>query len=312
MQWSLRSNNKSPESLGRVVVLMGGDSAERDISLNTGKNILEALHAMKVDAYGIDVGLDIATQLQGNRPDRAFIALHGPGGEDGVMQGLLEWMKIPYTGSDVTSSAVSMNKALTKWVWEANDIPTLPMHLITPGSDYREHVERLGFPLCVKPTCEGSSVGVTRVDNWEALPAALASASQFNAPVMLEPWIDGRELTVGIIGDYALPVLEIRPKSGFYDYKNKYQKGATEYHCPATMSEPLTQKIRALSLKAFNVLGCRHWGRIDLMLDRQEGIWLLENNTVPGMTGTSLVPKAAKVEGVSFEQLVYEILWQSV
>ncbi len=312
MQWSLRSNKKSPESLGRVAVLMGGDSAEREISLVTGKNILEALQSMKVDAYGVDVGLDIAMQLQANRPDRAFIALHGPGGEDGVIQGLLEWMKIPYTGSDVTSSAVSMNKALTKWIWQANDIPTLPMHLITPGEDYQKQIEALGFPLCVKPIGEGSSVGVTRVDTLAELPAAIESANQFKSTIMLEPWIVGRELTVGIIGNYALPIIEIRPKTEFYNYKNKYQPGSTEYICPAQIAEPLAREIRALSLKAFKLLGCRHWGRIDLMLDENEGIWLLENNTIPGMTGTSLVPKAAKFEGVNFEQLVYEILWQSV
>jgi len=312
MQWSLRSKNKSPETLGRVAVLMGGDSAEREVSLVTGKNILEALQAMQVDAYGVDVGLDIAMQLQANRPDRAFIALHGPGGEDGVIQGLLEWMKIPYTGSDVTSSAVCMNKALTKWIWQANNIPTLPMHLIADGENYQKQIEALGFPLCVKPIGEGSSVGVTRVDSWETLPAAIEKASQFKSTIMLEPWIVGRELTVGIVGDYALPIIEIRPKTEFYNYKNKYQPGSTEYICPAQIAEPLAREIRALSLKAFNLLGCRHWGRIDLMLDENEGIWLLENNTIPGMTGTSLVPKAAKFEGVNFEQLVYEILWQSV
>lgn len=312
MQWSLVSKDKSPQALGRVAVLMGGNSAEREISLITGKNILKALQDMQVDAYGVDVGLDIATQLQTNRPDRVFIALHGPGGEDGVIQGLLEWMEIPYTGSNVTSSAVSMNKVLTKWIWQANEIPTLPMHLVTADKDYQKQVEALGFPLCVKPISEGSSVGVTRVDDWHGVSAAIESASKYNSEIMLEPWIDGRELTVGIVGNYALPVIEIQPKSEFYTYKNKYTAGMTEYLCPAPIAEPLAQKIRALSLKAFNLLGCRHWGRVDLMLDKNEGIWLLENNTIPGMTALSLVPKAAKVEGVGFEQLVYEILWQSV
>lgn len=312
MQWSLVSKDKSPQDLGRVAVLMGGNSAEREISLVTGNNILKALQAMNVNAYGVDVGLDIATKLHADRPDRAFIALHGPGGEDGVIQGLLEWMEIPYTGSDVTSSAVSMNKVLTKWIWQANQIPTLPMHLVTTEADYQQQITELGFPLCVKPISEGSSVGVTRVENWDGVASAITAASQYNSQVMLEPWIDGRELTVGIVGDYALPVIEIQPKTNFYNYKNKYTAGMTEYLCPAPIAEPLAQQIRSLALKAFNLLGCRHWGRVDLMLDNNEGIWLLENNTIPGMTATSLVPKAAKIEGVGFEQLVYEILWQSI
>jgi D-alanine-D-alanine ligase len=310
--WVLASKDKKPSDLGRVAVLMGGDSAEREISLVTGANILAALQRMGVDAYGIDVRDDIIEQLRSNRPDRVFIALHGPGGEDGVIQGLLEWMKIPYSGSDVASSALTMNKIHTKYVWECNGIPTPPMVIVDHNPDYRAAAEKIGLPLCIKPSNEGSSFGVTRVDEWSQFDEAIEKARQFNFAVMIEPWIEGRELTVGIIGDYALPIIEIRPKLGVYDYTSKYVKGSTEYLCPAPISDALSSVIRSVCLRAFELTGCRGWGRLDLMLDNQDKFWLLELNSIPGMTETSLVPKAAKAEGVNFEQLVYEIIWLSV
>lgn len=310
--WVLASKDKDPRALGRVAVLVGGNSSEREISLVTGSNILAALQRVGVDAYSIDVDETISEQLRKDRPDRVFIALHGPGGEDGKIQGLLEEMNIPFTGSGVSSSALTMNKIFTKCVWEYHGIPTLPMIIVDHDPDYRENAKSFGLPLCVKPSNEGSTIGVTRVDDWSHLDAAVTTAHQYEINTMIEPWVEGRELTVGIIGNYALPIIEIRPKMGFYDYNSKYVKGSTEYICPAPLSDALSSAIRAECLRAFQVTGCKGWGRIDLMLDNQDRFWLLELNTIPGMTETSLVPKAAKAEGVDFDQLVYEILWLSV
>jgi D-alanine-D-alanine ligase len=312
VNWVLASTDKNPADLGRVAVLMGGNSSEREISLVTGNNVLAALQRAGVDAYGVDVGENIIDQLRNDRPDRVFIALHGPGGEDGEIQGLLQWMKIPFTGSGVASSALTMNKVTTKCVWECNGIPTPPMVVVGHNPDYLEAVKKIGLPLCVKPSNEGSSFGVTRVDDWSQLDAAIESARKYHFEIMIEPWIEGRELTVGVVGNYALPIIEIRPKIGMYDYQSKYVKGSTDYFCPAPISDALSSAIRAISLRAFQLTGCRGWGRIDLMLDNQDRFWLLEVNTIPGMTETSLVPKAAKAEGVDFDQLVYEIIWLSV
>lgn len=310
--WVLVSENKDPRELGRVAVLMGGDSSEREVSLVTGSNVLAALQRQGVDAYAIDVDETISEQLRNDRPDRVFIALHGPGGEDGKIQGLLEEINIPFTGSDVSSSALTMNKIFTKCVWEYHKIPTPPMAIVGHDPDYVENAKKIGLPLCVKPSNEGSTMGVTRVDDWSEFAPAVKKASEFEINTMIEPWIEGRELTVGIVGNYALPIIEIRPKTGFYDYNSKYVKGSTEYICPAPLSDALSSVIRSVCLRAFQVTGCKGWGRIDLMLDNQDRFWLLELNTIPGMTETSLVPKAAKVEGVDFDQLVYEILWLSV
>lgn len=310
--WVLASDGKKPEDLGRVAVLMGGTSSEREISLVTGNNVLAALLRSGVDAYALDVGVDVIDQLKRDPPDRAFIALHGPGGEDGKIQGLLQWMDIPFTGCDVASSALTMNKISTKCLWECAGIPTPPMVFVDDSRDYLAAAEKLGLPLCVKPSNEGSSFGLSRVDDWSQLDAAVAKAGRYGHGVLIESWIDGRELTVGIVGDYALPIIEIRPKSGTYDYHSKYVKGSTDYFCPAPISDAISNAIRAVALRSFQVAGCRGWGRVDLMLDHQDRFWLLELNTVPGMTETSLVPKAAKAEGVDFDQLVYEILWLSV
>lgn len=311
-KWLHASQNKNPKDLGRVAVLMGGNSGEREVSLVTGNAILAALQRQGVDAYGIDVHDGISEQLRTDRPDRAFIALHGPGGEDGVIQGLLQWLNIPYTGSNVGSSALTMNKVFTKYAWECNGIPTPPMVVVDHNPDYLAAAKRIGLPLCVKPSNEGSSLGVTRVEDWSELEAAITLAKQYHEFVMIEPWIEGRELTVGIIGNYALPIIEIRPKLGMYDYHSKYTKGCTEYLCPAPISDALSSEIRAMCLRAFQLTGCVGWGRLDLILDNQDRFWILELNTIPGMTETSLVPKAAKAEGVEFDQLVYEIIWLSV
>lgn len=310
--WVLASKEKDPRALGRVAVLMGGNSSEREISLVTGRNILAALQRCGVDAYSVDVDENISEHLRKDRPDRVFIALHGPGGEDGKIQGLLQEMNIPFTGSGVSSSALTMNKIFTKCVWEYHGIPTPPMIIVDHDPDYLESAKKIGLPLCVKPSNEGSTMGVTRVNDWSEIDAAINTANQYEINTMIEPWIEGRELTVGIIGNYALPIIEIRPKMGFYDYDSKYIKGSTDYLCPAPLSDALSSAIRAVCLRAFQLTGCKGWGRIDLMLDNQDRFWLLELNTIPGMTETSLVPKAAKAEGVDFDQLVYEILWLSV
>lgn len=298
----------STEEFGRVAVLMGGESSERQISLNTGSNVLTALLEKGIDAVGIDVQADIATRLAEEGIDRAFIALHGPGGEDGVIQGMLEMLKIPYTGSGVAASALTLNKAFTKWVWASNRIPTLDFVYLDNDTKLDDIIARLGLPLCVKPVDEGSSFGVSRVDKAEDLQKAISHAQQYNSKIIIEPWVIGRELTVGILNDRVLPIIEVRSTRGYYDFESKYQVGYTEYLCPADISKSLEAEIGRICLKAFHITGCQSWGRIDLMLDKDNHPWLLEVNTVPGMTNTSLVPKAAKQLGISFADCVVNIL----
>jgi len=299
------------DEFGRVAVLMGGQSAEREVSLNTGTNVLNALKEKNVNAIGIDVDENIDDVLRKEKISRAFIALHGPGGEDGVMQGLLETIHIPYTGSGVFASALTMHKPLTKSLLSNYGLPVSDYRIVNKTTDTSALVESIPLPICVKPFVEGSSLGVSRVDRLEDLVAAIEEAAQYGE-VMAEPWVVGRELTIGILGDQALPVIEIRPKSGFYDYKSKYTKGATEYLCPAPISPELTKKAQDVSLEAFRIAGCKGWGRVDLMVDDAGNMSILEINTIPGMTETSLVPKAAKELGLSFSDLCFEILKQTL
>lgn len=287
---------------------MGGTSAEREVSLVTGAQITKALIQQGVNAIPVDVGLDIAQQLQTLKPDRAFIALHGRGGEDGVIQALLEMCQIPYTGSGVTASALTMNKAFSKWVFQSNHLPTPDFVLYKDGMDLNQIVDKLGLPLCVKPVSEGSSLGVTRVTEIEKIPDAVDFAAQYGKSVLIEPWLDGCEVTVGILDHKPLPVIAIRTSSGFYDYEHKYQVGNTEYSCPTGFDAKLNKVIQDVALQAFEITGCQSWGRVDLFLDKKEQPWILEVNTIPGMTPTSLVPKAALVEGMNFERLVWKIL----
>ncbi len=293
---------------GKVAVLMGGTSAEREISLVTGKAITDALVKQNVNAVSVDVGNDIAQRLHELKPDRAFVALHGRGGEDGTIQALLEMYHIPYTGSGVTASALTMNKALTKWVFQSNKLSTPDFVLYDPSMTKEEIIDRLGLPLCVKPIAEGSSLGVSRVDKADQLDEAIASAAKFGKSVMIEPWVEGFETTVGILNGEALPVIKISTKSGFYDFEHKYQVGQTEYHCPSGFSKEVNEAIQDIALKAFKITGCQSWGRVDLVLDNEHKPWLLEVNTIPGMTPTSLVPKAALQQGINFDQLVWKIL----
>lgn len=304
--------NYSAEDFGKVVVLMGGFSAEREISLVSGKNVLEALIRSGVNAVGLDVQHDVVEKLKTMKPDRAFIALHGPGGEDGSIQGLLEYLQIPYTGTGVTGSAVTIDKPLTKLVWESTGIPTSTFRIVRDLEAAITVMEELGFPLCIKPTNDGSSVGVTKVVDPEQLPAAFNKAASFGSRVMIEPWIEGNEFTVGILGNNALPVIEIQTPHTFYDFDAKYNEDTTKYICPSLLSPERESELQELAFRAFQVVGCSGWGRVDLMEDHLGNFWFLEINTIPGMTDHSLVPKAAKVLGMSFDQVVMEVLAHSL
>ena len=297
-----------PAAFGKVAVLMGGLSAEREVSLKSGAAVLESLQRQGVDAHGVDVGRDIASVLLEGEFDCAFIALHGRRGEDGVMQGLLETLNIPFTGSGVLGSALSMDKVRSKQVWLSAGLPTPKFVQLHEATDWNAVVADLGLPLAVKPVHEGSSLGAARVENAAGLEPAWREAVAFDAAVMAEPWIMGEEYTVGILADEALPVIRLETPREFYDYQAKYKADDTRYHCPAGLDAETEKAMQTLALQAFNALGATGWGRIDLMLDADGKPWLLENNTVPGLTDHSLVPMAAKAAGIEFDELVLRIL----
>jgi D-alanine-D-alanine ligase len=246
--------------------------------------------------------------------DRAFIVLHGRGGEDGQIQGVLEWLNIPYTGTGVQGSAIGMDKVKTKQVWQGSDLPTAPYRIISQESDLAEVVANLGLPLIIKPVHEGSSVGMSKVEKAEDLAAAIAKATQHDAVVMAEKWITGREFTISFLNGQPLPVIRLQPPAdvAFYDYEAKYQRNDVEYGIPCGLSTEEEQKLQALCLRAFQAVGASGWGRIDAMQDEQGNFWLLEVNTVPGMTSHSLVPKAANAVGYSFDALCVQILEQTL
>ena len=298
--------------LGKVAVLLGGVSAEREISLQSGAAVLAALQRRGVDAYGIDVGKDIVSVLMAGNYDRAFVVLHGRQGEDGIMQAVLEMLDIPYTGSGVLGSALSMDKVRSKQIWQAAKLPTPSFACLSADSDWAAIVDKLGLPLAVKPVHEGSSLGTARVERLENLESAYLEAAKFDSTVMVEPWIIGDEYTVAIINGEALPVIRLETSREFYDYLAKYEADDTCYHCPCGLDGTAEKNIRALALEGFEVLGASSWGRIDLMLDDSGQPWLLENNTVPGMTDHSLVPMAAKAAGIEFDELVWRILASTV
>ncbi len=297
-----------PRSFGKVAVLMGGWSGEREVSLVSGAAVLDALRARGVDAQGVDVGRDICEQLRGGRYDRAFNVVHGTGGEDGVLQGVLEVLRIPYTGSGVTASALAMDKLLTKRIWRSAGLPTPNFMRLTPDSDLAAVVATLGLPVVVKPAAEGSSIGVSIVEDAADLAAAYAAAAEGGGEVFAEQYVQGDELTCGILDNEALPLIRVATAQRFYDYHAKYVSDDTQYFCPAGLSEADERDVRKLSLAAFRVLGAEGWGRIDCFRDRQGKVWLIELNTVPGMTSHSLVPKAARAAGIEFEELVLRIL----
>ena len=299
-----------PRAFGKVAVLLGGTSAEREVSLVTGDRIYAALVRSGVDCTMIDPADDLLGQLEAYQPDRAFIALHGRGGEDGTVQGLLESMGIPYQGSGVLASALAMDKYRTKLLWQAVGLPTPDFRLVESEEMLEYCVELL--PVFVKPSLEGSSVGVARVDREQDLLPAYEKASQHGGSVLVEQFIDGPEYTVGILDGEPLPVIRIESQNEFYDYEAKYLSNQTGYRLPSGLSKTREQEMQALALTAFEALGCSGWGRVDFMEDQRGRFWLLEVNTIPGMTEHSLVPMAAKAVGLDFDQLVLAILKSSM
>jgi len=295
-------------NLGKVAVLLGGKSAEREVSLNSGGMVLAALKKKGVDAHAFDPAEKSIESLKKERFDRAFIALHGRFGEDGTMQGILEWLGIPYTGSGVLASALAMDKLRTKRIWSAEGLPTARYAVLTKEMNLKVVARKLGLPLFVKPASEGSSVGMSKVKRVGELEEAFALAVNYDPVVIAEKFIDGPELTVGILGEQVLPVIRIETPREFYDYEAKYIANDTRYLIPAGLTDKKEHEIRALCLEAFRALGCRGWGRVDLMLDKRGRPYLLEINTSPGMTDHSLVPMAAKAVGISYEDLCVKIL----
>lgn len=295
----------------QIAVLMGGLSGEREVSLRTGKAILGALQQEGYRAVGIDVGRDLPLRLSETKAELAFVALHGRYGEDGSVQGMLELLGIPYTGSGVLASALAMDKALTKQLLLHHELPTPGYHVMTRGGDPGEILEKCRhFPVVVKPVREGSTIGITIAQNREDLERGLTEALRYDDTVMVEDYIEGLEVTVGVLGGEALPIIQIVPEGGFYDYTAKYTPGKTEFILPAPLEAKLYNRVQDIAEAACQVLGCRGAARVDFMV-RQRECFCLEVNTVPGMTATSLLPKAAAEAGIPFTELVQKILEQA-
>ncbi|MBD8491840.1 D-alanine--D-alanine ligase [Pseudomonas syringae] len=308
---SLRST-LAPEDFGRVAVLFGGKSAEREVSLKSGAAVLDALLSAGVDAFGIDVGDDLLQRMGAEKIDRAFIVLHGRGGEDGSMQGLLECLGIPYTGSGVLASALAMDKLRTKQIWSGLGLPT-PLHAVLRSEyDCICAATELGLPLIVKPAHEGSSIGMAKVSDVQQLIAAWKTASTYDSQVLVEQWIEGPEFTVASLRGQVLPPIGLGTPHTFYDYDAKYLAHDTQYRIPSGLDARQTQELETLTAQACEAIGISGWARTDVMQDAQGRFWLLEVNTVPGMTDHSLVPMAARAAGLDFQQLVLAILADSV
>ena len=297
-----------PKEFGRVAVLFGGDSTEREISLLSGNAVLAALKRSKVDAHSFDPRDKPLTLLLEERFDRVWIALHGPGGEDGTLQGALEYLGMPYTGSGVMGSAIGMDKLRTKRLAQASGVATAPFLLLTGPQDFDHAVEKLGLPMIVKPATQGSSVGMSKVEKAADLPAAYAAAAKTDRIVFAESWIVGGEYTVSVLQGRALPSIRIETPRSFYDYEAKYFRDDTKYHCPSGLSAPAEQHLANLALATFDAAGAEGWGRVDFMMDAAGRPLLLEFNTIPGMTDHSLVPMAARAAGMDFDQLVWRVL----
>jgi D-alanine-D-alanine ligase len=300
-------------TFGKVGVLFGGRSAEREVSLMSGSGVLKALQNQGIDAHAFDPAERSLAELAAEKFDRVFIALHGRYGEDGTLQGALEQLGIPYTGPGVLASSIAMDKAMTKRLWMASDLPTPKFEMLTANSDWHAVAAALGLPLIVKPAHEGSTLGLTKVTHADQLPDAYALAARFDSAVMAEEFISGMELTCPILGygdqAKALPVIRIIAPDANYDYQNKYFTNDTQYLCPCGLTPEQEQEIQALVVASYRALGCRGWSRADVMLRASDNKpFLLEINTSPGMTGHSLVPMSAKVAGLGYEQLCVEIL----
>jgi len=330
------AKNASAEKVGRVAVMMGGDSAEREVSLNSGQAALEALLAEGIDAFAMDISFkseekktvndkgSICQQINREKFDTAFIALHGRGGEDGVIQGALEAQGIPYTGCGVLASALGMDKLRTKLLWSGNGLPTPPFEWLNmkgffTGRDelakkkdlaekIKEITEKIGFPVMVKPAHEGSSIGMSKAVDSVSLEKALTTAAKYDDEILVEKWITGKEYTAAILNGQVLPLIELETPRDFYDYQAKYINDDTLYHCPCGLEEQQQVHYQSLALKAFNSIGARGWGRVDFMCDESGQLWLIEINTVPGLTSHSLVPMAAGSAGISFNALIVQIL----
>ena len=306
----ISSNIQDPAVFGKVAVVYGGKSSEREVSLWSGAAVLAALKSKGIDAHGVDTQeVSLLNYLKDEKFDRVFIVLHGRGGEDGVLQGALEYLEIPYTGSGVLASSVGMDKLKTKQIWKAQNLPVLESYII----DDIETAERLrsvlSYPLAVKPAEEGSSIGVSRVDHADDLVKAWESAGGYNSPVFAENWIVGNgEFTCAVLNGVALPIIRMETDMAFYDYEAKYLRDDTRYFCPSGLPEAEEMRFRGLCEDAFKSLGAKGWGRVDFVVDADNNPWLLEINTVPGMTNHSLVPMAAKTAGISFEELCWLIL----
>jgi D-alanine-D-alanine ligase len=297
-----------PKEFGRVAVLLGGDSSEREISLLSGSAVLAALGRRGVAAAAFDPQERSLLELTTQGFDRVWIALHGPGGEDGTLQGALEYLGIPYTGSGVAGSAIAMDKLRTKRLAQAIGVASPDAMELRGAEDFELALERLELPLIVKPATQGSSVGMTKVERAEALPAAYATAAAVDRSVFAEAWITGREYTVAVLRGTALPSIRIETPRGFYDYEAKYFRDDTRYLCPSGLSQPAEQHLQSLALAAFGAAGGEGWGRADFMMDAAGRPLLLEVNTVPGMTSHSLVPMAARAAGIDFDELVWRVL----
>jgi D-alanine-D-alanine ligase len=297
---------------GKVGVLYGGRSAEREVSIMSGTGVHQALTSAGVDAHLFDTGTNTFAQLEEAGFDRVFIALHGRYGEDGTIQGALELLGIPYTGSGVAASALAMDKIMTKRVWLQHGLPTPAFEVLDENTELRRVPDGLGLPLIIKPPHEGSTVGITKVRGYSDMKEAYKQAARFDAEVLAEQFITGRELTVALLGGgrsaRALPVIEIVAPGGNYDYEHKYFADDVQYFCPADLPAELAGEVQRISVAAYRALGCEGWGRADFMLDAQNRPWLLEMNTSPGMTGHSLVPKAAQAAGMTYSELCVAIL----
>jgi D-alanine-D-alanine ligase len=300
------------KNFGKVGVLYGGRSAEREVSLMSGKGVHEALLSKGVDAHLFDTGEHDLTELAQAGFDRVFIALHGRYGEDGALQGALELLNLPYTGSGTMASSLAMDKIMTKRVWLQHGLPTPAFEVLEAGAELRRVPDCLGLPLILKPPHEGSTVGIAKVSGYSDMKEAFATASLYDSEVLAEAFVTGRELTVAVLGSgaaaRALPIIEIVAPGGNYDYEHKYFSDETQYLCPAQLPEALTKEIQDIVVRAYRALGCEGWGRADLILDRAGKPWLLEMNTSPGMTGHSLVPMAARATGMSYADLCVAIL----
>ncbi|MFL0796815.1 MAG: D-alanine--D-alanine ligase [Cellvibrionaceae bacterium] len=312
MSLAAEIKQKILDCAGKVAVLFGGFSSEREVSLKSGAAVLKALQAQGVDAVGIDAGENMLEQVKAVNPDHVFIALHGPGGEDGLLQGALELAGFAYTGSGVLASALGMDKEKSKKIWQGAGTPVANAVHLTPDTDFAEALALLGGKVIIKPSHEGSSIGMSVAETSEQLQTGFELAARYDSSVMAERWIDGPEYTVAIVNGEVMPAIRLESTHEFYDYEAKYEANDTRYLCPCGLSQEDEEKLGDLALKAFETVGCEGWGRVDVMADQSGNFYVLEVNTVPGMTDHSLVPMAAKAAGYSFEDLVLLILGSAI